>query len=157
MNKLPGEKDFHPLFGNLHKFPGPREDGLEYDRNKMKKDKYFRRGWLGPFACMLSAYHPDIVKEIIKHSIKPRNDGLLSSNYDMGISWLGEGLITTNGQRWYRNRRLITPSFHFDILKNYIEVFKSCSDIFTGRLKDLSNKRESFDLQNIISLYTLTN
>lgn len=155
MNKLPGVQDVHPLFGTLHHFPGLGEDGLEFSHNEMIKHKYFSRNWLGPFACVIIAYHPDIVKEIIKHSVKPRNKGLLSSNYDMGVSWLGESLVNTNGQRWYRKRRLLTPSFHFDVLKNYVKVFKSCADIFSAKLEKFSKSNEDFDLQNVISLYTL--
>ena len=41
----------------------------------------------------------------------------------------GRGLLIENGERWLRNRRLLTPAFHFDILKPYIHVYNECTDI----------------------------
>ena len=35
----------------------------------------------------------------------------------------GDGLVFAAGQKWKRNRRLLTPAFHFDVLKGYIDVF----------------------------------
>ena len=35
----------------------------------------------------------------------------------------GEGLLVANDARWARFRRLLTPAFHFDILKPYVQVF----------------------------------
>ena len=35
----------------------------------------------------------------------------------------GEGLLVANDARWARSRRLLTPAFHFDILKPYVQVF----------------------------------
>lgn len=43
--------------------------------------------------------------------------------------WLGEGLLIAGGNKWARNRRLLTPAFHFEILKPYTNVFNQSSDI----------------------------
>ena len=39
----------------------------------------------------------------------------------------GVSLLTGNGPKWARTRRLLTPAFHFDILKPYIGVYESCA------------------------------
>jgi hypothetical protein len=57
---------------------------------------------------------------------KPRGFG---SVYEMGVRWLGEGLLIANGERWARNRRLLTSAFHFDILQPYIKVYNQCVDV----------------------------
>nr|XP_024654699.1 leukotriene-B(4) omega-hydroxylase 2 [Maylandia zebra] len=43
--------------------------------------------------------------------------------------WLGHSVLIRNGQVWFRKRRLLTPAFHFDILKSYITIFNSSSKI----------------------------
>lgn len=34
----------------------------------------------------------------------------------------GEGLLVSKGQRWFRHRRLLTPGFHYDVLKPYVNL-----------------------------------
>ena len=60
---------------------------------------------------------------------KPRVFG----GYKFVLPWLGEGLLLAGGQKWARNRRLITPAFHFDILKPYIDVNNKCADVMLVR------------------------
>ena len=157
MDQLPGDDDFHPILGNIHTFPGFNDAGLAWTYERVKKYKYFFRIYVTPFLASIFVYHPDTVKEVISsNSIKPRRlSPFLSSSYDMGVGWLGDGLITTNGHRWYRNRRLLTPSFHFDILKNYMNIYNDCSVHLLDNVSVSSKTGKSIDFQAVVGKYTL--
>ena len=39
-------------------------------------------------------------------------------------SWMGSGLLTNNDPTdWKKKRRMLTPAFHFDVLKQYVDIF----------------------------------
>lgn len=47
----------------------------------------------------------------------------------MYINLLGSGLLNSNGSYWTRHRKMLTPAFHFDVLKPYVGVFNEVSRI----------------------------
>ena len=55
--------------------------------------------------------------------------------YGFGVQWLGESLLLGGGNRWARTRRLLTPAFHFDLLKPYVTVFNQTADILIVSLQ----------------------
>ena len=42
----------------------------------------------------------------------------------------GDGLLLSDGRKWERNRRLLTPAFHFDILRPYVQVYNDVTELF---------------------------
>ena len=56
---------------------------------------------------------------------KPSGIGL----YYFGKRWLGDGLLISKGKKWARNRRLLTPAFHFDILRPYVTVHNNSVEV----------------------------
>ena len=75
--------------------------------------------------------------------------------YNLLLPWLGEGLLVAGGKKWFRNRRLLTPAFHYEILKGYFTVYHDCLSIL---LKKWSNSASSnspvllFDTLSAMSL-----
>ena len=39
------------------------------------------------------------------------------------------------GQKWHTHRKMITPTFHFKILDNFVEVFSEKSEILVDKLR----------------------
>ena len=58
---------------------------------------------------------------IILGSSKHINKSML---YDIIHPFLKTGLLTSSGEKWHKRRRMLTPSFHFNILKEFCEIFK---------------------------------
>lgn len=70
--------------------------------------------------------------------------------------FLKTGLLTSNGEKWHKRRRMLTPAFHFDILKEFFEVFMEESDHLietlkheTGKVLDIIPTSTQFTLNTI--------
>nr|ACD75837.1 cytochrome P450 family 4 [Cyphoma gibbosum] len=141
----PGETDFHWLYGNMHKYPGPNEKGIQYDIDSMEKRPRFIRAWVGPFRGILILYHPDLVRKVLKSSAPKPRSRFMKSVYDMALGWLGSGLLLANGSQWARSRRLLTPAFHFDILRPYVTVKNQAADVLLAKMKTHSEEKKPFE------------
>lgn len=45
----------------------------------------------------------------------------------------GNGLLVSEGQKWFRHRRLLTPGFHYDVLKPYVKLMSESAQIMLVR------------------------
>lgn len=68
--------------------------------------------------------------------------------------WLGQGLLTGSGEKWAKNRKLLTPAFHFKILNNYVDVINRNTEILLSKIADRS-KEDFIEMDPLISLCTL--
>ncbi|XP_046561100.1 cytochrome P450 4F2-like [Haliotis rubra] len=151
-NNCQGVKEFNWRSGNLHVLPQDFEKRAEVEQEWMKRFPKYYRLWVGPLNPVIRVYHPDTIRPIIKSTEpKPRGFG---AQYETVVPWLGEGLLIAGGQRWYRARRLLTPAFHFDILKPYVEVSNNAIDTMMAKIDNHIKEGTSFELFNMISLCT---
>lgn len=45
------------------------------------------------------------------------------TSFPSALSSPGKGLLVLQGPKWYQHRKLLTPGFHYDVLKPYVAVF----------------------------------
>eukprot|EP00069_Balaena_mysticetus_P014949 bmy_22450T0 len=57
--------------------------------------------------------------------------------YDFLMPWLGDGLLLSAGDKWNRHRHMLTPAFHFNILKPYMKIFTKSADIMHAKWQRL--------------------
>ena len=58
---------------------------------------------------------------------------------------LGDGLLTSEGEHWKRQRRLAQPAFHRERLANLVEVMTSATADLLGRWEQRRARGETFD------------
>ncbi|KAH9510182.1 Cytochrome P450 4V2, partial [Bulinus truncatus] len=77
-----------------------------------------------------------------------------ASEYDVLVPWLGTGLLISTGDKWRYRRKMLTPTFHFNILHDFLYVFNKQAHVLIDKLKDKS-KNGQFDMFQDIALCAL--
>ncbi|XP_022126369.2 cytochrome P450 4C1-like isoform X1 [Pieris rapae] len=101
---------------------------------------------------ILFVYTPKDIEVVLSHS---RN---ITKNitYDFLKPWLGTGLVLSTGAKWHKRRKILTPAFHFEILKNFAKVFEEES---RNMVKDINCRlqrgEDVLDVMPFLSDYTL--
>ncbi|KAK6189675.1 hypothetical protein SNE40_001678 [Patella caerulea] len=140
---------FHWFFGTLHLIKNFK-DVFVIHEPLMKAGHKVILYWFGPYRPVLATVHPETVKVILK-STAPKSKGLVG--YSLVVPWLGDGLLTSDGKKWERNRKLLTAAFHFEILQPYVRVYNSVTDIFMKKLEKTDS--EFIEVFEPVSLATL--
>uniref|UniRef100_A0A3B3RJY5 Cytochrome P450, family 4, subfamily T, polypeptide 8 n=1 Tax=Paramormyrops kingsleyae TaxID=1676925 RepID=A0A3B3RJY5_9TELE len=107
--------------------------------------------WFGPFLAFLNIHHPEYVKTILASTGVPKDDMV----YKFLIPWIGNGLLVSQGQKWFLHRRLLTPGFHYDILKHYVTLMAESARAMLDKWEVYADQDEPFELFNHVSLMTL--
>ena len=103
--------------------------------------------WLGPVPNIVVAH-----SEELSRLLKEPKSRLL---YKPLLPWLGEGLLIAEGRKWFRNRHLLTPAFHYEILKCYVPVYNNCLSVLLEKWMECSINKEPVVLFDSLSLMSL--
>ncbi|XP_045709355.1 cytochrome P450 4F11-like isoform X2 [Phyllostomus hastatus] len=110
--------------------------------------------WQGPTFPLVVFCHPDMIRAVTSASaaIAPKDMVF----YRFLKAWLGDGLLLSAGDKWSRHRRMLTPAFHFNILKPYVKIFSKSTDIMHAKWQRLASEGNTrLDMFEHISLMTL--
>ena len=138
----------HWLWGNLHQIRVDEAFMSEFSNFVRKHKCRITRGWIGPFQVRIVLHHSDLVKKVLR---EPKDDDM----YSLLKPWLGEGLLISQGKKWFRNRRLLTPAFHCKILKPYVDVYNSCLKIMLQKWTTSANMKEPVKVFETVKLLSL--
>jgi len=151
VNKFPQDPK-HWFLGHLKAWPGFNEKGLAYLRAKAARQPRCSAVWRTILFPSLTVRHPDLVKLVLKRTDpKPTANGY----YRFGRPWLGDGLLLSGGQRWSRDRKLLTPAFHMDILRPYLAVDNEACDVLLEKMDKYCERGEPMEIFFNMSLCTL--
>ncbi|XP_072761683.1 cytochrome P450 4C1-like [Anoplolepis gracilipes] len=131
INLIPGPPGL-PILGNVLQAIISREEQMKLFI-KLSNDYYPIGKIWGVFIPVVGIRHPDDLETILsnmKHIEKSRG-------YDLLHPWLGTGLLTSTGAKWQRRRKILTPTFHFNILNQFVHILIKESDCMTKSLKDV--------------------
>ncbi|XP_004872591.1 cytochrome P450 4F6-like isoform X1 [Heterocephalus glaber] len=109
--------------------------------------------WMGPVYPVLRLIHPKFVAPLLQApAVAPKEKTL----YGFLRPWLGDGLLVSAGDKWSLHRRLLTPAFHFDILKPYVKTFNKSVNIMHAKWQRVASWGSTrLDMFEHISLMTL--
>nr|KAF7416646.1 hypothetical protein H0235_011177 [Vespula pensylvanica] len=149
-SRIPGPKAY-PIIGNLYHI-------LVDDKQILYKfweidEKFYpiHRLWCC-FFSFVTLIHPEDIEILL------RSTQHLQKNvpYKFLRPWLSTGLITSEGEKWQQRRKILTPTFHFNILKHFILTFNEEAQYLVKSLKEKGEGNPIIrDLQEFIPEYTL--
>ncbi|CAI9591191.1 unnamed protein product, partial [Staurois parvus] len=69
--------------------------------------------------------------------------------------YAGKGLLVLSGAKWFQHRKLLTPGFHYDVLKPYVRLMSDCANVMLDKWEHLVSEKKSVELFHHVSLMTL--
>ncbi|XP_052602682.1 cytochrome P450 4F6-like isoform X3 [Peromyscus californicus insignis] len=110
--------------------------------------------WFGAFYPILTLTHPKFIAAVLQAPAAVAPKEMIF--YGFLKPWLGDGLLVSAGEKWSHHRHLLTPAFHFDILKPYVKIFNKSVNIMHAKWRRLTAKGSArLDMFEHISLMTL--
>ncbi|KAJ0033143.1 hypothetical protein NQD34_000250 [Periophthalmus magnuspinnatus] len=126
-----------PIIGNAHQMkmnPGEFFSQIQELTREFYALPLFKI-WIGtiPFVVL---YHSETVEAILNNPIHIDK----AYAYSFLHPWLGTGLLTSTGTKWRQRRKMLTPTFHFSILTDFLDVMNEQAEILVEKLQEKAGK-----------------
>ncbi|XP_035494024.1 cytochrome P450 4V2 isoform X3 [Scophthalmus maximus] len=151
MKPIPELGGTYPFIGNALQFKTSAGDffrQIEDFTREFYSAPLFKL-WIGPVPFVI-LFHADTVETLLNNSIHLDK----SSSYDFLHPWLGTGLLTSTGNKWRQRRKMLTPTFHFSILADFLEVMNEQAEVLVEKL-DAKAGRGPFNCFSYVTLCAL--
>lgn len=100
--------------------------------------------WLG-HRLVIFLYNPADIEVILSSSVHIDK----SKEYSVFKPWFGNGLLISTGDMWKMHRKMIAPTFHMSILKNFMPTFNTNSLKVVEKMRKENGK--TFDCHEYMS------
>jgi cytochrome P450 len=96
--------------------------------------------------------HPDDIKRVLlsNHRNYTKGEGM-----DRVKILLGNGIMTSEGDFWRRQRRMMQPSFHRRVIDQFSTLIREVNDKFAARWAEKAARREAISVSDDASELTL--
>ncbi|XP_040833768.1 cytochrome P450 4A5-like isoform X3 [Ochotona curzoniae] len=138
----------HWFFGHWREFQMDKE--IEHIVKWVEKYPKACPLWLGGSKARVHLYDPDYMKMILG-----RSDPKAHGSYRLVAPWIGYGLLLLNGQKWFQHRRMLTPAFHYDILKPYVGLMVESVKLMLDQWEKQPSPVEIFQHVSLMTLDTI--
>ncbi|XP_050351919.1 cytochrome P450 4C1-like [Nymphalis io] len=146
------------------KIPGPKgtfliENGLDFLMESAPLFTYFRN--LGNKykdlyklkifnKKVVLIYNPEDIETVLTNT-KYNDKGFM---YYFLRPWLNDGLLVSDGAKWRQRRKILTPAFHFNILRHFNTILVENSEKLVESLRPETDKSGT-DIYSFIASMTL--
>ncbi|XP_034087104.1 cytochrome P450 4V2 [Gymnodraco acuticeps] len=151
MKPIPELEGTYPIIGNALMFKNNPGDffGQIQDFVQEFRDAPLFKIWIGTLPCVI-LFHAENVETVLTNAVHMEK----SYVYTFLHPWLGTGLLTSTGPKWRQRRKMLTPTFHFSILTEFLEVMNEQAEILVEKLEKQAGKGP-FNCFNHITLCAL--
>lgn len=148
MQNLPPGSSGAPIVGSL---PDLQRDPLNFLLNLRREYGDVVRFRLGHRVVYLVS-HPDDIKHVLQENHRNYQK---SKGYERLESFLGQGLLTSDGEVWRKDRKLMQPAFHRERIGAFSTIMTDATEAMLKRWQTVTGG-EVIDVHNEMMHLTLT-
>eukprot|EP00111_Clytia_hemisphaerica_P002396 TCONS_00006845-protein len=140
----------YPLIGQLPNLSQLDDEAFCKEHFKWLDDKETKKLFLGTQKYLLTRDIKLIEKLLMSNTNIRKSDA-----YWILKDWLGSSILLTTGSHWRNKRKMMTPSFHFDILNDFFPTIETFTLKLCEHFENLAINGLSFDAYKVMKWHSI--